>query len=267
MVRSPRLCLVALALGALPAMAAAQTSVSSTQKYAEKYPSASKVATSGASLSARMLYGMDGRTEGELTAGEFDSGVAPPHLLSKVSLRGVDGEGVELFQINYGPRRGRLLAAGLRRLRAGAAVQHLRAGAHDRNQLVVVSATVRRRPTCSSTTSACRAVQPSTHRFRSRDCHRAERPARRAGRLRAVHRRGGGGPRRRHLGRQRRRRELRLRPHLHGSGQPCGTRVGGGRSARRLGRGEQQRDGVHRRRRPDSGLSLCQRQCLCLRRL
>jgi hypothetical protein len=145
MVRAPRPCLAALALCLAAAPAGAQTT--STQKYAETNPSASKGTTGGASLSARMLYGKDGTTEVELTTGEFDSGVAPLHLLSKVSLRGVDGDGAETFQLNYGP----LTDGGYWRqvydsFGPGQPFSVYGLVRTTRNQLVVVSATVRRRP-------------------------------------------------------------------------------------------------------------------------
>lgn len=145
MVRAPRPCYAALALCLLPAFASAQTT--STQKYAEKTPSASKGTTGGASLSARMLYGKDGKTEVELTTGEFDSAVPAPHLLSKVSLRGVDGDGAETFQLNYGP----LTDGGYWRqvydtFGPGQPFSVYGLVRTTRNQLVVVSATVRRRP-------------------------------------------------------------------------------------------------------------------------
>jgi hypothetical protein len=140
-----RPCLAALAICLVPALATAQTT--STQKYAETTPSASKGTTGGASLSARMLYGKDGKTEVELTTGEFDSGVAAPHLLSKVSLRGVDGDGAETFQLNYGP----LTDGGYWRqvydtFGPGQPFSVYGLVRTTRNQLVVVSATVRRRP-------------------------------------------------------------------------------------------------------------------------
>jgi hypothetical protein len=131
----------------VPAAGGAQTTISNTQKYQDTSQSTAKGTTGGASLYARMLYSKNGSTDVEISTAEFDTGATPVGTVSKVSLRGVDGDGTEMFQLNYGPLTNNgYWSQSYTNFAPGQPFHVYGLVRTTRNDLVLLSTTVRRRP-------------------------------------------------------------------------------------------------------------------------
>lgn len=142
----------ALILTSVAAVAEAQTAGDSNgRKYRDRSPAATGRAGS-ASITARMLYGMDGNTDVEVTTGELDSTAVPPGNLNKVHLTAYDSLGeVMLAKIFNGLTGGGYWKGRFSDFRPG---QPFEVKAHvltsvKKNDMVTVTTTVQKRPDLS----------------------------------------------------------------------------------------------------------------------